>query len=281
MLRLALRPKWVGLLLLALAIASAFAWLGSWQLARSRANATPLVIQAAKPVGEVVQPQQSLPELAATTPIIVTGLLQGSEAAVVDGRRSNGTPVRWLLAPVEVPTAQGGTTQPARMPVVLGSFAAKGPVPAVPTRQVRVQGLIQPSEDPSPPEADGTLTAVSSADLVNRWGQPIYAGFLFADPDTARLAGVDPVPPPTLPTSTGFAILNLSYAVQWWIFAAVACFIWWRLLRDEFNALNLDESALAGDAQPGPANSLASSGPGNPAGPPDDPASRVEEKVQQ
>jgi cytochrome oxidase assembly protein ShyY1 len=31
---------------------------------------------------------------------------------------------------------------------------------------------------------------------------------------------------------SGFALQNLSYALQWWLFAGFAVFFWWRLVRD-------------------------------------------------
>lgn len=232
-LRLALTPRWLGLLAVALLLASGFAWLGSWQLQRSRQNATPVVIQSAKPLQQVLAPQQALPSAAGDTPVIVRGTLDVSQAVVVDGRRAAGRPVSWLVAPVLVQIADGT----ARLPVVIGSFEAFSTV-STHSASVEFTAMLQPSEEPSPATADGDTGSVSSADLINRWGGPIYAGFVFADRATLQQVsdtGLTVIDPPKQETSRGFALLNLSYAVQWWIFAVIACFLWWRLLRDNYN----------------------------------------------
>ncbi len=233
MLRLALTPRWLGLLLVALLIASGFAWLGSWQLARSRENADPVVIQKPRPLQELVQPQEGLPPEAGNTPAIVRGSLDADQTVIVDGRRRDGEPVDWLVAPVLMTTAAGT----ARLPVVLGAFPAGRTPPPADSVEVDFTAMLQPSEEPAAPQQDGDTGAVSSADLVARWGSPIYAGFVFADEPTMRAAaddGLQVIEPPTIEQDRGYAILNLSYAVQWWIFAAIAFFLWWRLLRDNY-----------------------------------------------
>jgi hypothetical protein len=75
--------------------------------------------------------------------------------------------------------------------------------------------------------APAQVPAVSSADLVNIWEPPLY---------TAYLAVTEPVPPlrpvPESEPPSGFALQNLSYALQWWLFAGFAVFFWWRLVKD-------------------------------------------------
>lgn len=234
MLRLALRPKWLALLAFALLVATVFAFLGNWQLKRSRQNATPVTIGAAKPISEVIKPQQGLPAAAATTPVMVDGVLHSEQVVVVDGRRDKGSPVRWLVAPVYL-SQPNSTGADARLPVVLGAVPETGQIPTLPAGQnVHFTAMLQPSEEPAAATADGDTGAVSSADLVSRWGNPIYAGFVFADTATARSLQLTPIEAPKPQTDTGYAVLNLSYALQWWLFAAVACFLWWRVLRDAY-----------------------------------------------
>ncbi len=38
---------------------------------------------------------------------------------------------------------------------------------------------------------------------------------------------------PTETASGGFDLQNLSYALEWWVFAGFAVFLWWRLVRDD------------------------------------------------
>jgi cytochrome oxidase assembly protein ShyY1 len=233
-LRLALRPKWLSLLALVLLVATAFVVLGNWQLARSRENADPVLkIEPAEPIADVLAPQQGLPPKAATVPVIASGRLAADQALVVGQRRDHGAAVRWLIAPLEVSLPDGV----ARLAVVLGSVPDDGrPVPELAPAPVRMEAMMQPPEQPLPVNPDGSLASVSTADLINRWGPPLYSGFVFADPQTAAHFGVKPIDPPKPQADKGFAILNLSYAIEWWVFASLAVFIWWRLLRDAHRA---------------------------------------------
>ncbi len=40
-----------------------------------------------------------------------------------------------------------------------------------------------------------------------------------------------PVPP--LDTGGGLQLRNAAYAVQWWLFAAFALLLWWRMVRQD------------------------------------------------
>ena len=43
--------------------------------------------------------------------------------------------------------------------------------------------------------------------------------------------------PDSLPEAPTFtALRNLLYGVEWWLFAALAVFLWWRWTRDEMTA---------------------------------------------
>src|SRR5699024_122892 len=82
------------------------------------------------------------------------------------------------------------------------------------------------------PEPD-LVDAVSSAQLVNEWGGPIYSAHLrqisvAPDPGSALV----PTGPPEI-ADAGLNIQNLAYAAEWWIFGGFALFLWWRMVRDE------------------------------------------------
>ena len=82
--------------------------------------------------------------------------------------------------------------------------------------------------------ADGRTDAISSAELLNSWGGPIYTGYLVvatSDPAQADTV-VASLDPPTMP-GAGLNIQNLAYAAQWWIFGGFAVLLWLRLVRDE------------------------------------------------
>ncbi len=235
MLRTALRPKWLALLALALALASGFAWLGSWQLDRSRTESTERALRAEAartpvPLTEVLVPQQALAGEAGTATVLVDGDLDADLARLSPRRELEGRSGAWVVVPVEVGTGGGDV---ARLPVVLG-WQQQDVLPDLASGAVSLTGVLRSSEAPSgPPAGDVGLETVSTADLVNLWGAPLYSAYLVASPADAVAAGLEPVPADPERGGFGFDLQNLSYAVQWWVFAAFAVFLWWRLVRDD------------------------------------------------
>lgn len=232
MLRLALQPRWLGLLALALLLATACALLGNWQLSRAQQDAPPDQIPAAQPLTAVLDPQTELDGAAARTPVVVQGVVDTSQPVMlVTGRVLDGAAVRWVVVPVLV---DGG---PARLPVVLGVIDDGEPAPHVSAEPVRFEAFLQAGDGPQPATGDDTMGSVDLTQLLNRWGAPMYAAYVFSDQPTADAvtSGVHALPAqPPAPSGSRFAILNLSYALQWWVFAAFAVFIWWRMLRDGY-----------------------------------------------
>jgi hypothetical protein len=103
---------------------------------------------------------------------------------------------------------------------------------------VQVRGVLQPDDAPVE-DADalpeGQLAALDAAHLVNRWGSPIYNGFLVVaqeSPVPASAAQPERVPAPR-PQPGGLAWRNAAYAVQWWVFAGFAFVLWWKMVRQD------------------------------------------------
>lgn len=263
MLRTALRPRWLALLALALAVAGVFAALGSWQLDRSRAEARErdLRAQAAQtpvPLADVLAPQQAVTTEAGRATVVVEGELEADRVRLSPRRELDGRTGSWVVVPVVV----DGTQPAARLAVLLG-WQAGDAVPQVDGGAVDLTGVLRGSEAPSGAAADGApggevLETVSTADLLNVWGAPVYTAYLVASADDARAAGLEPVPTEPDARGPGFDLQNLSYAVEWWVFAAFALFVWWRVVRDTHRAEQLppedDDAGTSPDpaAQPDP-----------------------------
>jgi cytochrome oxidase assembly protein ShyY1 len=229
-LRTATRPRFLGLLAVALLLATLFAWLGDWQLGRARDEAARSALAEAgrQPVAElsdVLAPAEPVTEHDVRRLVSVSGRLDAGEVLRVPDRELDGRAGSWLLAPLRVDGTSG------TLPVVLGWLPDGAEVPPLDGGHVDLTGRLEQSEapvgvDPAAP-APREVPAVSSADLVNLWEPPLY---------TAYLAVTDPAPPlrpvPESEPPSGFALQNLSYALQWWLFAGFAVFFWWRLVRD-------------------------------------------------
>jgi surfeit locus 1 family protein len=258
MLRTALRPRFVALLALALLLASVFAWLGDWQLSRARDEASREVreqaaAQPVTPLADVLAPAEPVTGEDVRRLVSARGRLDGDRVLTVPGRELHGEPGAWVLAPLVV-EGTGGT-----LPVVLGWLPDGARPPDVETGPVELTGRLEQSEAPvggQTPDVE-QVPAVSSADLVNVWEPPLYTVYLAVTDPPGSLRPVPESEPPS-----GFALQNLSYALQWWAFAGFAVFFWWRIVRDAHErGQERQDTAGAGDRAPAAREQQAESVP--------------------
>ncbi|MEJ5944407.1 SURF1 family cytochrome oxidase biogenesis protein [Pseudokineococcus basanitobsidens] len=229
--RTALRPRMLALLALALGLAVVFAELGSWQIGRARSADQAPPERAVVPISQVLAPQEQLGADAVAGPVSATGTWADVPSQRVVDRAADGGAGdgAWVIAALDVDGTASDGAGPARLPVVLGFLPAGQPLPAAPVGDVEVTGELAVSQDPRGTAGlpAGELATASSADLLNVWGGPIYAGYLVPQ---EPLAGLGAVPPPQRETGTN--LQNVSYAFQWWVFAGFAVLMWLRVVHD-------------------------------------------------
>jgi len=251
LLRAAVRPRLLMLLVACLAAAAVCARLGVWQLDRAQSRGEQVARQqlaaqeSARPagIGDVLAPQASFSGGLVGRSVRVTGTYEAAGQLLVVDRVLGGRTGFLVLTPLRV-TDAGGTAgwagaDPA-LPVVRGwvpDAAAAADLLAVPRGAVTVTGYLQVSEGSGGGDLSaGQTDVISSAQLVNSWGGPIYAGYLvLAQAEPSQPAGLALLGPPTLGASgsAGWNLQNLAYAAQWWIFGGFAMLLWIRLVRDE------------------------------------------------
>lgn len=258
--RAAVRPRLLVLLVILLAAAAVCARLGAWQLDRAQfrgEQAERLLVQAresAEPatIGDVLAPQASFSSELVGRSVQARGTYEAGQLLVED-RVLDGRAGYLVLTPLLVANAAGtaGWTGAAPvLPVVRGWVADPSDAAALlpePGAEVTVTGYLQVSEGAGRGDtAAGRTDAVSSAQLVNSWGGPIYAGYLvLSDSEPPQPAGLALLGPPTLGSSDSgnWNLQNLAYAAQWWIFGAFALFLWVRMVRDEAAGDPVDDRA--------------------------------------
>lgn len=228
--------------LLALVCVGFAAGMGVWQYdafqERRAAEQVDLTEKDPVPITDVLGPDEPFPTAGLGRPVDVRGTFLDAGTVLVSGRDgADGEDGRWLVTPLSV----GDSDQPA-VPVVRGWVPADTgieDVPPPPTGEVDLVGWLQPTEaaegSGAGPE-DGVLPHLRIADLVQLLdGQDLYGAYVVArEPlaaDTA--AGVDAATLDQLPPASRFTGLrNILYAIEWWVFAAFAIFLWWRHVRD-------------------------------------------------
>lgn len=229
--QVARRPRWIAALLLALALAAGFAWLGQWQLGRSIATT----------VSDGPDTEKAVALSSFATPGVSFRDDQLGRMATVDARlvpgdwvllseRRNGDREGWWLVGHAV--TDDGTDlvvalgwAPTRDAAVAAEATATIPSPLV--------GRYLPSEAPDQPGVEkGVQSAASVAAAINQWhefGGSVYAGYLVAHEAPEGLSRIDspkPIPPAALNW------LNLFYGVEWAVFAGFAIYLWYRLVKD-------------------------------------------------
>lgn len=231
--QVARRPKWIGVLLLVLAIAAVFAFLGRWQLERSidSSRVTGPDTETAVPIRSITEPQTGVGSDVAWRRVAVDLEIVAGDTLLLSGRVNTGDPGWWVLA-------RGLDPDGATLAVAAG-WAATEDEAAAAAREIDAAGALGettgrylPTE--SPQESDfeaGERSAVATAELVNLWqADEMYGGYLVLD---EPLAGLEAIDAPAPPREVEVNLLNLFYALEWVVFAGAAVFMWWRLVKDE------------------------------------------------
>lgn len=260
MLRLALKPKWLGFLVLVLLLVTGFVMLSAWQIDRAQSkneHAQNPELAVAKPFNDVMKAQGPMPGYLADQRVELTGHFLPDQQIVVDQRYLNRVKGYWVVtmfAPDDPQFSDGADTselkdKPVAIPVVRGwtEDLDEAKSSRAPDTTVSLGARIAPIEGPvgSKGKEDGVVGSISTSQIVNLFDVYTYSGFLF--PDEAPQAGIGSEPlsyvPYQEPQEGGFDLQSAFYALEWIVFAVFAVYIWFRLLRDEYNALNRGDQA--------------------------------------
>ena len=240
------RPRWIGALVLALAIAAGFSALGQWQLSRSVATAgvAPIATETPVALSSIAKPDSAVTDLQLGRMITTNGALVPGDDVVLSDRMNGDTTGFWLVGHVttaggaELAVALGWAPTRAAALAAEGSASITGPL----------VGRYLPSEPPDQADVEkGGQSAASVAALINQWTSfdgSVYGGYLVAATPAPGLVKIDS-PAPTQDVSLNW--LNIFYAAEWAIFAGFAIYLWYRLVKDEV------EKQLEGDGPVGAA----------------------------
>ncbi len=254
MLRTALRPKWLGLLGVVVLIVIAFVQLGRWQLGVAQGEAMREAIERARStpavdLTSVLSPGVPFRSDLSSRPVTATGRYAAQGQFLVPARRLGEASGYWLVTPfvveatgVSLPVLRGFTTDPQ----TLASTPPEG--------RRTIRGGLAPGESPvrdPQPLPSGQLGSIDTAVLVNTWPGGVYNAFVFLegeDPEPTADARLARVPTPV--GDTGIQVRNAAYALQWWVFAAFAVWMWWRMVRDDARTGDNGERDPADDPTP-------------------------------
>ena len=252
------RPKWIGGLLFALAVAVVFALLGQWQLERTFTVVEPEVDnEQVFVLNQVASPGAPLTVEAANVLVSANIMLDQSNLYIVSNRlqQAGGEVVAgyWLIGNSGALLADNDTT--GSLTVAIGFSESLTDIEKarvelqesmLPQAFLESTGRYLQTEAPVElPEAEKPYLfgSLSLAQLVNLYSEePVasFAGFLALDADPGL--GLERIDLPPQQVGTRVNWLTLFYAVEWVLFAGFAVFLWWRLVQDQ----RLRESTTTG-----------------------------------
>lgn len=250
------RPKWIAALLLALAVAAAFAWLGQWQLERAveSGHVVEHPTETVKPLDDIATVNSPPTTAGVGQLVLADGVFAQQDYGTLVGRLNNGTAGYWVIARF-TPSSDDRDGRTAQLAVARGWAPTQQKAEAAIARlkserptTVTLVGRLLPSEAPEAPKAGGdpfAMKDMSVAALVNRWhgigDSDIYSSYLVEHGTPP--AGLDAIysPPPIEQATVNW--LNIFYAAEWAIFAGFAIFLWYRLVKDAWEKQREDAEA--------------------------------------
>lgn len=223
--------RWLGFTALVVVVIIAFGLLSAWQWSRAedrRSEREALTTALAAPPLTLERSLLTIPGAWDWTPTTAQGVYDTDHEVLVRKRPLDARNGFWVMTPL---LTDDVTVWVNRGWIPVGADALSTPeVPPPPTGRVEVTGYLVPFEESEPDRNEGLpdgqiaapaiplLPSVSASDV----------GVLRLATSTPEQADVRPLPLPEVDDSR-----NISYAVQWLIFAAIAISGWFFFLRRE------------------------------------------------
>ena len=252
-----------------LVLVTGFVGLSAWQVDRAQHKNDAVDsanLEEAKPFNDVMAAQEPMPGILADQRVTLSGHWIPDAQVVVPGRVLDGEDGYWVVTMFAPDDARLGDSVEAKnaddktiaIPVLRGftsdektameSHAGEGPV--------EMKAQIGPVDGPMPGNdlPEGQVRSVSTSQLINMFPDLLtYSGFLIPESATGDAASVATggleyvLPTTTRDESSGFDLQSAVYAIEWLIFAAMALYMWFQLLRDDFMRRRLGEDSNSQD----------------------------------
>lgn len=266
MLKLALTPRWLAGLLLALLMVTGFMMLSKWQFDASSRSIT--VADPAKdtlrPYSDVLKAGEPITSYTVDTVVEAEGKYVAGSSYLVANRLDDGAKGYWVISefiPEGTDTVTTSTTDhKPRTIAVARAWTKDATIPAEPTGEVKIAGRVISNDSPvTSNQLDAAdqgnekiLGSAATAQLTNLWDSPLYSGVLAARTevpasqkipstsentisDSATILGetdtVRPIKAEQVVNSE-HNWLNIFYSLEWIVFAVFAIYLWLHMLKD-------------------------------------------------
>ncbi len=219
--KVALTPKWIGALFLALAVAAIFAALGQWQLGRALTTVGTKTTQTTTPLETLTKPGHGF-KTDYTARKVTIDIAESEFLGRVANRQQDNKTGTWHVA---LATLTNGNKL-----VIAYDFSTEKSF-FIFAPDGKLSGYYLPSEEPQAKQ-NKLFQTLSVEQLINQTDAPtgpVYPGFVaISDKTVANPIAIQQEQP-----KTEINALNAFYAVEWALFAGFAVFLWWRMVQDE------------------------------------------------
>jgi surfeit locus 1 family protein len=232
---IARRPKWIGGLLIALAIAAIFSLLMQWQLSRTFNTVGVSVEESApRPLSELIAPNQPIDKPVYDRLALFEAKIDPSNSYVVGGRlqlEPTGTTKTgyWLIT--------NSTVNDASLTIAIGFSENLDSVRQAQQQldeiEISAIGYVEPSE-PVKNASVADFDSVTLGQLINVYSQePIASYPAYVILQSGLEHDLEPISIGIRQQEVEINWLTAFYAVEWAFFALAAFYLWWRLVMDQ------------------------------------------------
>ena len=226
-LRTAITPRWLVALAALIAFVIACIFLGQWQWDRTQDILAAERSAAAEPIAleELVNDGGSWSNADIGRTVILDGTFTAQELQLPN-REFQGQSGSWIVTRFDL--SSGGS-----IAVMRGLLPDGAQAPQVDATTVQLEGVLHPNEAFYEGANENSIVTVDSAAIEAEWGTDLIAGYVMlqgGDSESADTGTLVIVPPTVQVGDVPFPLQNFFYAIQWWIFAAFAIFVYARWL---------------------------------------------------
>lgn len=218
--------RWIAFTLLVIVAITAFGFLSRWQWSRAEEERTAKQAWAQQAAASPITLTDAVADPREWTPVRVSGRFDPTSTVLVRQRPLDGRNGFWVVTALD--TAEGRVWVTRGWIPVSGAATGSVAAPVPPEGDVIVEGRVRLAESTAGPEPADLPPGQVSSLVPERLGAdvtPIYLEATASDPTDPEVMRL---PAPEIDETQ-----NISYAVQWMVFAAIAITGWWFFLRRE------------------------------------------------
>lgn len=227
--RTAITPRWLIALIALIAFIAVCIVLGRWQwdrtqdiLAAERSAASESISLA-----ELINDDGTWGNAEIGRTVILDGTFAGDEV-LLPNREYEGEAGTWTITRFELDNQRS-------IAVVRGWLPNETTSPPIRQEPTRIEGVLHPNEAFYEGANEDQIITVDSAALAAAWSVDLIDGYVMLQAQDPILLAADAatpviVPPTVQVGNVPFPLQNFFYAIQWWIFAAFAIFVYGRWL---------------------------------------------------